>query len=239
MMAQPREGYSNTGTPKETEHQCSPNTPTAPAQAETSRKAAVQGHTCNGRKTLPAKSKTSSPEKNGPKPTRHYDQTAATERTTSTADTGQNGSPSSKSRKRRLAGCGPAEYAITASCLQNGASSSKQPTTTHDNTKRDNYDEGLRQRSNLKCTRPPHRSIRRALQTKTATHHPSTPHLARSQPHHRANILNLVLAMRPMRPQHESTRNQRHPLRRTLLHLGTRLPSSHPPRTQPPLGSRT
>src|SRR5690625_137805 len=136
MMAQPREGYSNTGTPKETEHQCSPNTPTAPAQAETSRKAAVQGHTCNGRKTLPAKSKTSSPEKNGPKPTRHYDQTAATERTTSTADTGQNGSPSSKSRKRRLAGCGPAEYAITSSCLQNGASSSKQPPITHTTTTR-------------------------------------------------------------------------------------------------------
>src|SRR5699024_9518375 len=136
MMAQPREGYSNTGTPNATEHQCSPNTPTAPARAETSTKAAAQGHTCNWCKTLLAKSKTSAHEKNGTEQTRHYDQTAATERTTSTADTGQNGSPSSKSRKRRLVGCGPVEYAITSSCLQNGASSSSQPPITHTTTTR-------------------------------------------------------------------------------------------------------
>src|SRR5690625_3044934 len=134
MMAQPRKDYSNTGTPNATEHQCSPNTPTALAQAETSTKAAAQDHTCNGRKTLPAKSKTASPEKSGTKPTRHYDQTAAADRTTSTADTGQNGSPSSKSRTRRLAGCGPAEYAITSSCPDNGASSPSQPPLPHTST---------------------------------------------------------------------------------------------------------
>src|SRR5690625_1952194 len=48
----------------------------------------------------------------------------------------QNENPSSKSRKRRLAGYGPVEYAITSSCPENGASSSKQPTTTHTTTTR-------------------------------------------------------------------------------------------------------
>src|SRR5699024_7190334 len=112
------------------------------------------------------------------------------QKTTCKNDTGEN--KLSKSRKRRLAGCGPAEYAITSSCLQNGASSSKQPTTTHDNTKRSNH------------VHPPH----------------------------------------PAKIPHPTSRQNRQPLlvlempttRTTTIHrqLGNRLPSSHPPRTQPP-----
>src|SRR5690625_2931454 len=69
--------------------------------------------------------------------------------------------------------------------------------------------------------------------TKTPTHRQSTTHLTPTQLHHRANILNLALAMLQVRPQPTTTRNRRNQLRRILLHLGRRIPPSRPPRTQP------